>query len=244
MICFNACIFLLRGFDVIFITFTIFIVFWSLRYLLRSQARIQKSLYHGYKSWIAQEFEKEKDKNIQWEVTPEQIIIRSVDLETRFTIDSIRKIIVCPQYLFLNLGFNQYDTLPRQAVAEAEYNAFCTYLIELYQVHARQHEKEAAIVQSDWAVDMASLCATKPMTFSFERVFFTALWGVLFLIAGILFFGTIALATMSYQDSTYLLPYDDDTLLNILAIGLLIGSALFGLTGLILGLRAKLPGTK
>ena len=151
---------------------------------------------------------------------------------------------VCPQYLFLELGLGSCATLPRQAIVDADYNAFCAYLINLYKTHAQQHQKEATVIQSDWTIDMSALSAKPSMKCSFRKVFLMLLWGLLFLIAGILFFGVLALATMLFQLSTGLLPCDEETCSHIVTAGLMIGSALSGILGLLLGLFGKLPGTK
>jgi hypothetical protein len=240
----DAFVFFTAGPDIIFKIFTIFIILWILTCLFLRYTQMQRLIYQRLKIGYRQTFENEKDKAVQWEITPEQIIVRSVDIETRFALDSIRKITVCPQYVFIRFGFDSYAALPREAVAEAEYNAFCAYLIELYQAHAKQHEKEAAIIQSDWTVDIAALSAKASAKTSLKRIFFTLVWGLVFLTIGILFFGMLAFAVMILQASTELLPCNIEALTPIVVGGLLIGSALFGLTGLILGLRAKLPGTK
>lgn len=244
MLAVDAFICFMAGPDVVFKIFTLFIIFWILYCLFLRHTQMQRLIYQRLKVGCRQAFEDEKDKTVQWEITPEQIIIRSVDIETRFALGSIRKITVCPQYLFISFGFDHYTSLPRQAVAEADYNTFCAYLIELYQAYARQHEKEAAIIQSDWTVDIAALSAKASAKTSLKRIFFILVWGLIFLITGILFFGMLAFTAAILQISTELLPYSEETLEHTAAVGLLIGSALFALTGLILGLLAKLPGTK
>jgi len=224
--------------------YTLLIFIYILYILFLRQTSMQKQIYHNLKIIQGQDFEDEKDKTVQWEVTPEKIIIKDSDQEILFPPNSIRKIIVCPQYLFLNFGLGSNAALPRPAVAEADYNTFCAYLIELYQAHAKQHEKEAAIIQSDWTVDIAALSAKASAKTSLKRIFFTLVWGLVFLTIGILFFGMLAFAVMILQTSTELLPCNIEALTPIVVGGLLIGSALFALTGVILGLRAKLPGTK
>lgn len=239
-----AFFFFTGGPDTGFKIIVIFTVFWILNHFFLRRTQMRKLIYHRLKIGYGQEFEEEKDKTVQWEVTPERIIIRDSDKEIRLSFDSVRKIIVYPMYLYLDLGMGGHATLPRQAVPEADYTAFCDYLINLYRTHARQHQKEAAVIQRDWTIDMAALSAKNSTAWSLKRVFFTVLWGILFLIAGILFFTVLAIAAAAFLISTDLLPYSQEDWGLIMAIGLMIGSALSGILGLLLGLFGKLPGTK
>ena len=244
LIIIDAFFFFTKGPNAFSAVFTLYIVFLILINPTLRRNKLRKLIYQRLKLAYGQALEEEKDKIVQWEATPEQIITREADRELRLKLDSIRKIVVCPQYLFLELGLGSCATLPRQAIVDADYNAFCAYLINLYKTHAQQHQKEATVIQSDWTIDMSALSAKPSMKCSFRKVFLMLLWGLLFLIAGILFFGVLALATMLFQLSTGLLPCDEETCSHIVTAGLMIGSALSGILGLLLGLFGKLPGTK
>ena len=118
------------------------------------------------------------------------------------TMDSIRKIVVCPQYLFVDIGFDKFLSLPRQAVPEPDYSVFCDYLINLYRTHAQQHQKEAVVTQSKWILElsdseMSALSAqaaseSSEGKCSFSKTVVVVLLGILFLIAGFIIIGAMA----------------------------------------------------
>jgi hypothetical protein len=215
---------------------------------LRPKA-MQAKIYYRLKIAYAQAFEEEKDKTVQWELTPEHFVLRNSDIETRLSAAAIKQIVVCPQYLFVQLDLSSYAALPKAAVPEADYISFCEYLINWYQSHLHQLHQAANVIQSNWTFE-TSASNTQAVSegpvfkFSLRKVFLTLLWAILFLIAGSIFFGILALATLLFLISTELLPYSEETTGFAAATGFMIGTASSTIAGLVLGLLGKLPGTK
>lgn len=224
-------------------------VFWTLHYFFLRRKTMRKLIFQRLKIAYGRLFDEETDKTVQWEITPELIIIQSAKKEYHFEIDSINKIVVCPQLLFVSFGLDDIFALPQRTVTKTDYNTFCGNLIDLYKSHVQQQQKEAVVLQSDWSIDMSTLKAktsTKyfDLKFSLRKVFFTLLWGAVFTITGVVFCGLLAISAMLFHISTELLPYSEETVSFFAACILMAGSTLFGFTGLILGLFGKLPGTQ
>lgn len=240
----DVVIFFNAGPNAVFQFLTIFLVCWAPYYLLFRRALMRKLIYRRLKIAYGQEFENEKDKSVHWDITPESIVIRNSKFESRYSIESIQKIIACPMYFFIDLGFALRIGFPKQAIPEADYNTFCAYLISLYQTYTQQHQQEANIVQSNWTIDTSALSKKTSTKVSLKRWFFMFLWWIVFFVVGLLFFGIVAFSMMLFQTFTAILPCDEVTCSYIVTGVLFIGSAALGFVGLILGLLGKLPGTK
>lgn len=228
----------------VFRLLTIFIACWVPYHLVFRHILMRKLICRRLKVAYGQEFENEKDKTVHLDITPENIVLRSSKCESRYGIDAIRKITICPQYLFIDLGFASRTTIPKQAVSQADYNSFSAYLINLYQTYATKHQQEANIVQSNWTIDLSVLSKKVSAKTSLKRWFFMFLWWIVFFTVGILLFGMLAFSLVLFQSFTGILPFDETALSHVAAGGLLIGSAALGFVGLFLGLFGRLPGTR
>lgn len=132
----------------------------------QSSQSYQKLSYRRLLSAHSADFEQEEDKMLTCNSTPETIIISNQSIESHIRWTCIDKITICPQYLFISFRKQGCATLPRRALAEAEYQAFCEEVIRLYRAHASQEGKIADVVHSDWAIDFEKLRKKLPRKFS------------------------------------------------------------------------------
>lgn len=230
------------GLDAGFYIFTLIFAGWILYYLLCRHVLLRNLIYQRMKIGYCQEFEQENDKTVCWEITPEQLFIRKSDCEFRCNLECIRKITVCPKFLFVELGFDSTTGIPRQAVSQTDYDAFYKELIDKYQACAQRHQQEVNIVHSDWTIDVSAI-GYKEKT-SLKRIFLTLLWCAIFFIAGLFIFGILGVSATVIHSYLEFSPFENEEVSYIAAIGFMIGSTVFGFAGLILGLLGKLPGTR
>jgi hypothetical protein len=244
LIILDAFVLFANGVNTFFWFFSFFLIIFVLTCLYHQQPALkQRMLYQRLKAGFEADFEKEKGKTVVWDVSPELIIFRESDKESRFSWNGVRNITICPQYLFIYFGVAGWAWLSKQCVPAGEYDTFCEYLIRTYQAYAAGHEKQAKIIQSDWTIDLAHLkkAPSKP---SFKKIIFSILWAIIFLFSGMIFLGIVVGALDVFinliSDSSEYVQIATRTL-SIVWLG---GSILLMILGGLLGLYKKLPGTK
>lgn len=244
LVLFDALIFFVSGANEVFKFFTFLVAIWGLLFFLPRTGQKRALLFNRLRIAFGPEFEKEPDKTVIWDITPERFIMRDHCKETRFKWDAINKIVVCTDYFFIYFGIGGWSWLPKRAVIESDYQSFCDAFIQMYQQHAALHEKPAEIIHSDWNLNLTNLAKTASSRTSVKKIFFTIFWAIIFLITGLLFSGLIVFSIIIFESTTDILPFEEGALSIFLTWGFLIVSAALGLLGLFLGLLGKLPGTK
>lgn len=244
LILMDLLIYFAEGTNEFFRVFTFLVVIWGLVVFLPRTGKKKAQLFNRLRIAFGSEFEKEPDKTVIWDITPERFIMRDYCKETSFKWDAIDKIVVCPDYFFVYFGFAGWGWLPKRAVIESDYQSFCDAFIQMYQQHGALHEKPAEIIHSDWNLDLPNLAKTASSRTSVKKICFTILWAIIFLITGLLFSGLIVFSIIIFESTTDILPFEEGDLSIFLTWGFLIVSAALGLLGLFLGLLGKLPGTK
>lgn len=232
-----------NGLNTFFWFFTLFLSVFLLNVLFQHSILKKKIIYQRLNIAFAPDFEQEKDKTVVWDITPEQMIIRNIDRETRYRWTGVRKFAICPEYLFVYFGIGGWAYLPRQAVAASEYQPFCDALIRTCQEHAGRQEKPAEIVQSDWTLNLHNLKKRSAKT-SVKKIVLTVIWATLFLMTGMVFMGLIVFALDLFIQSCFDTSVETGTASEVLSSVWLTGSLLFLVSGSLLSLFEKLPGTK
>lgn len=158
LIVFDVYVFFTSGADPWFWFFTL-VIAWYGYFLWRARFGQQKMLYRYLLRVYGQKFEKEEEKTVTWDVSPECIrLARPNRTETRFQWEAIRRIVVCPDYLFIDFGgVTGWASFPGGAVPETVYQAFCEEVIRTYREHAARAGKIADVIHSEWAIDFEKL---------------------------------------------------------------------------------------
>jgi Ca2+/Na+ antiporter len=237
-------IYLLSGANALLNVF-IFLVFASVfLFLLLNKKSKQRIIYKRLHIAYGQQLDTQKDKLVRWQTAPEHIIIQNAENESRISWSSVQKVTLCPQYLFLNFGSIGFAWLPQRSICTGDYDVFVQNFTTCYQDYAKSQNMQAMVIQSDWMIDIDTLKDKALWKLSVKRLFFILLWWLAFLFGAIVLLGAIALgigtiaAILGYESE------GKDPFEFTLVMTVLIGSALIGLLGLILGFLEKLPGTK
>lgn len=235
-------IFLIGRADAFFWFFTAALVAGSIYLICKHSISKQRMICRRLLIAYGAEFEKEEDKTVTWDVSPECIVLRDRIKETRFRWDAVQKMVVCPDYLFIDFGgLTGWASFPGCAVVETQYQAFCEEVIRTYREHTARQRRIADVVHSEWAIDFEKLKRKATMQWSAKKVFFTVLWGIVFTIVGVLFLGAMSLGL---SVAATFMDRDTEAFSRVLALALVLGSELLGVTGVILSALGKLPGTR
>lgn len=247
LIAMDLFMFVVGGPDGVFWFFTLVFILWIGFLLFNSAGRKRKMIYQRLLVAYGAEFEKEQDKTVDWDISPNAIVIADKKKESRFQWEGVRRIVVCPDYLFIDFGgITGWLSFPGGAVAETVYQAFCEEVIRTYREHAARAGKIADVIHSEWAIDFEKLKKAS-QKFSIKRIIFTLLWGLAFLVVGFLFLFVAELGltfAAAFIEAAFIIEYDSEVLSRIFAAVAMAGSMLFWLAGIVLGLFGKLPGTR
>ncbi len=204
----------------------------------------RKSLVSQYTAMHKAGFEKNTDQQTTWHVTDKAIVISQYNKQVQYKWDAIESITVCPQYLMVHFGFIEYAYLPAEAIDPAEYRPFCEHLVRTWQAYSIQAGNEAKIIHSDWAINMEVL-KSQARPCSVGKIFFSVLWGIIFLLVYSIFCALIFFATAAVSVAVQeRMSINTDKCGSVLAFIWFFGSVLMLLGGILLGLNEKLPGTR
>lgn len=145
------------GADTVFWIFAVVVGVWVVYRILNRSASQRKTIYHRLTLAYGTDYEKENSANY-WDIGPEYIITGDSLRENRFRWEGVRRIVSCPDFLFVSFGnIGGTAQVPRRAIAPAEYQTFCEELIRLYREQAAKEGKIAEVVHSDWKLDLNKL---------------------------------------------------------------------------------------
>jgi|GEM_PF-3240150 len=147
----------------------------------RSKRRI---IYDRLRIACGQQIDSIPDKRVRWQAGPDQFVMCDSEKEIRTPWASIRKVSLCPQYLFVQYGAIDHAVLPKEGICEGDYDAFVRYFIDRYQDCANQQNVQATIVKSEWTVDIHRLKKGNPWKLSIRKLCFMVLWWLVFVVCG------------------------------------------------------------
>ena len=136
----DAAFFLTYGLNVFFILFTLYILYMVFNHPKFNYKGTQSGIYYNCKILHGVSDDPGKDTSVQWEVTPDHIVIQDEYSEFKASYESIDRIIVCPRYLFLDFGSGRMMSLPMEDDSEGDHTVFSEHLIRLYQNYFREQQ--------------------------------------------------------------------------------------------------------
>jgi len=236
----DAVVFYMSGATAVFWFLTAYTGFYLFIFLYRLFHGMRDLFYKRLHAAYKADFERQADKRVAFEITPEAIIVREAHQESRIRWSGVRKLVLCPEYLFVGLDLD-WVGVAKQADANETHKLFCDHAVGAYQDYAASHGTTAEICHSDWTIDLDKLKDRTQTRGSLRRILFSILWGAAFLCAGLFLSLVMCLGAVIVMG---VLNSDADPISIWVAAGVLIIPLLSGLAGVVLGLLGKLPGTK